>query len=1676
MHEANKNMINICITKGSLGVNLQSVRDTNGAYIDSFYRSKDGALLPAEESHLLRAGDRIHSINGAYLEFSKINDIYKSISNSSYPINVKFRRLRPIDGRPLSLLCLIRDPHNFVFIDQFLSKYEKDTKIPAADARKGDVTTYSFDTASKILLLNMIDLVMLHTSELPPSHDHIKCKLLDDCYHSDFKFHIARLIPTTLGGKLETDPIDKLNLDALITSGQVVDENEPNQDEEKYANRIPTSPDQTMVIDWLSGRVQAIYEWLQADLNQTFMPLFSRSDSAAKMLGCRGKGKDAQEVFHFKMTDLLHVPRHDPYRRPYTRRGDDGVDVNDWQNWQSRVDADALAAYLFVFLCQIRRQGRMQRVLNARNWSIPPHSEEVGHIGGAAPSHHHCERLLQEFLQDALSPDLITMFLGSKAYDILMREVQVLLGLSVDGVDTHDWTGVGGYICRTTSTDPATVNVATTTAPATLGTTPDKATATTAATTITTTKATITSAPVTPVTSRVRFSLRPGAVQRLFRTVELPRRFSKHSIYINEDTSLQQGGTRIAEEVTSPSPAPSSAPSSAPNPSFPSTAMGGVTPILTAPTVTVAYLVEFETIVLPKTAKKRHRNKAKSSKRAGDGDDRDVSTDDYEGDAWDKSPTCALRIRTCHRITAGSASLHVSPLREEQTSTSTSTSSSTQPPLSPVHPTRVGFEKVSLPAASPPFHSLSVPHASAYPHDTHLVDCEGDCDLSDDDFNHLLPFLVPHQNLVFETRSRRSALASDRPPFRTSPFPQATAAKTANKLLSFRAPLQQRGRKAEAALYGCSLVCYKPVDSVGNSDSDDEGGSDGVDSEDDWENDGVKEDLYAWYPTERIVADGFFVSNPIVSGPPIPSALSSDSSSESSSQQLSSLSSSSSSSSQTSAVPSSSLELLSPGILEFLIPGLTSDDSNGEIHPQDTHDIDTNSSSSSSSSSSNENNSDSSSSASSEGTESSDTTPTTPRSHVEDNTSNGDTTDPGETGPSSSGGIDGWGSDMLMRGLQMNASKFLREAQTLQTSTLINISSISSIGSSGSSLFQMAAQGAAAFSMGGLSEQLDPLPPDPADSASIFDPTEGKKGGKASQPRPQPLSETGNRPSTNPLLRQRRTLSRGTSLSMPSSPTTSHTSPRLSIGENLPSKSPDRRKEQPAGMVAYGLAIVTRTQSVLSLRAPLASVAALYQHQQRLSEHFPYRYPYQHQYQHQHQYEQQTPGRSRSGSEIVENSAGNDHGNDDICNDSNDSDIGLVLDALLRNNSLDGLVAQCISHQPPSPSTRHYPQKTPVPHKHPPAPRLHPSLSAAASDIDANLVFETLNPRNIVTIFLAVLLEVKIVVVSSVSLTASLVLGEWLRRAMLPLNMCHLYIPVLPQSFAADLLECPAPFFLGIRRDSFDINKISKDVMIVDLDCGTVHLPANFQTNWLRAGKGLVRWLDVLLRPRFTLSDDVDPFLGQAASCYSPLNGGGGGGRREDSDSAYTTAASTNSTDASPGTSSSHGTCSGGGSSGDAGIESQVHSPLGVFQAFVKELLAGIEPCCVHFRADCAPAEGAKGSSAQELLVIFDELQFLESKVTAPALSSKSPQRSSSKSHKDGPTATATLTVTPSVNSTATLGVASKGTPLFSLQGQQDFLLQFLRSQCFSNHIVSINLAAFTKKQRLARPRSSGTG
>lgn len=121
-------------------------------------------------------------------------------------------------------------------------------------------------------------------------------------------------------------------------------------------------------------------------------------------------------------------------------------------------------------------------------------------------------------------------------------------------------------------------------------------------------------------------------------------------------------------------------------------------------------------------------------------------------------------------------------------------------------------------------------------------------------------------------------------------------------------------------------------------------------------------------------------------------------------------------------------------------------------------------------------------------------------------------------------------------------------------------------------------------------------------------------------------------------------------------------------------------------------------------------------------------------------------------------------------------------------------------------------------------------------------------------------LEYRILIVAKEH-SAVLLLGEWLKLAMHPLKWFHIYAPVVPQHLALELLQCPAPYLLGILRESLDtaLTPLPAGVLLVDLDCDIVTaVPADLQAA-LSAAESLIDQLAVVLKPNLSSCDDLKP-------------------------------------------------------------------------------------------------------------------------------------------------------------------------------------------------------------------------
>lgn len=147
--------------------------------------------------------------------------------------------------------------------------------------------------------------------------------------------------------------------------------------------------------------------------------------------------------------------------------------------------------------------------------------------------------------------------------------------------------------------------------------------------------------------------------------------------------------------------------------------------------------------------------------------------------------------------------------------------------------------------------------------------------------------------------------------------------------------------------------------------------------------------------------------------------------------------------------------------------------------------------------------------------------------------------------------------------------------------------------------------------------------------------------------------------------------------------------------------------------------------------------------------------------------------------------------------------------------------------------------------------------SGGAVDFDPNPILHSMNPKNLVALYFALMLEQKIAVISS-KLTALTCLGEFLRECLAPFHWNHVYVPVLPKKMSAQILECPTPFFVGIQRDFFDAKAVPSDVCVLDLDNDACRMSPEL-TKALKSGRRIIRSLDNILRPAFVTCDALNP-------------------------------------------------------------------------------------------------------------------------------------------------------------------------------------------------------------------------
>jgi len=230
----------IVVHDGSIGINLKAKESGIGAYIETFYRTPHGYMLPAEKSGVLSIGDIIHSVNDESVLFVTLNEIHKMITSASRPLSLAFKRPElKLEGDRL-LSTLTRDPKKLTFIDQYL--LQNCNKINASV------------TAKKIIRFNYCEVVLESLSSIVLSLDDWKL-VLKSCYDSEFGGIVNQL-----------DEIDSSLSPPLPPSNISLDLNE-----NEYSQLCAAS-------------LTELKNWLEKDLMATFVPSFFQTIASKRMI------------------------------------------------------------------------------------------------------------------------------------------------------------------------------------------------------------------------------------------------------------------------------------------------------------------------------------------------------------------------------------------------------------------------------------------------------------------------------------------------------------------------------------------------------------------------------------------------------------------------------------------------------------------------------------------------------------------------------------------------------------------------------------------------------------------------------------------------------------------------------------------------------------------------------------------------------------------------------------------------------------------------------------------------------------------------------------------------------------------------------------------------------------------------------------------------------------------------------------------------------------------------------------------------------------------------------------------------------------------------------------------------------------------------------------------------
>jgi len=112
-------------------------------------------------------------------------------------------------------------------------------------------------------------------------------------------------------------------------------------------------------------------------------------------------------------------------------------------------------------------------------------------------------------------------------------------------------------------------------------------------------------------------------------------------------------------------------------------------------------------------------------------------------------------------------------------------------------------------------------------------------------------------------------------------------------------------------------------------------------------------------------------------------------------------------------------------------------------------------------------------------------------------------------------------------------------------------------------------------------------------------------------------------------------------------------------------------------------------------------------------------------------------------------------------------------------------------------------------------------------DLSFSILFKCLDIRNVLLVLKCILLEEKIIIISS-QYSLLTYISEVFSSLLYPLQFPHVYVPILPE-LLLEYVYSPFPFIMGVHtsysQTILNEENLLSEIVVVDLDNNTVHIP-----------------------------------------------------------------------------------------------------------------------------------------------------------------------------------------------------------------------------------------------------------